>query len=196
MMTNPDRRRMLQILLAAGLLPLGTAGNVLAEPDFIPNAGGAGPEHDFDFFLGSWKVSHRRLKVRLANNNDWEEFDGATECRPLLGGTANLNDSIVNRPGGSYRGLGLRAYDRKTSTWADWYLSTRNPSTIDIPGIGRFSNGVGTFLSDDRHDGKPIKVRGLWSRITPDSLQWEQAFSPDRGKTWETNWVMRYARIA
>lgn len=187
---------MLQILLAAGVLPLGTAGNVFAEDSKTTGTGGAGSEHDFDFFLGSWKVSHRRLKVRLANNNDWEEFGGATECRPLLGGTANLNDSIVNRPGGSYRGLGLRAYDAKTSTWADWYLSTRNPTTIDVPGIGRFANGVGTFLSDDTHDGKLVKVRGLWSHITPNSLQWEQAFSPDGGKTWETNWVMRYTRIA
>ncbi|TJV23098.1 MAG: DUF1579 domain-containing protein, partial [Mesorhizobium sp.] len=23
---------------------------------------------------------------------------------------------------------------------------------------------------------------------------WEQAFSPDGGKTWETNWIMDFAR--
>lgn len=73
-------------------------------------------------------------------------------------------------------------------------LDARDPHRIDVPIIGRFQDGIGTFVSDDTFRDRPIKVRGLWSRITPTSLQWEQAFSPDGGKTWETNWVMRYTR--
>ena len=197
MTDDPDRRRMLQLSLAAipALMVLGAADSAFATYGVKP-ATGAGPEHDFDFFFGAWRIRHRRLKERLANNHEWEEFDGATTCRSLLGGLANINDNIINRPSGAYRGLGLRAFDAKTNTWADWWLDGRNPTRIDVPGIGRFANGVGTFLSDDTFDGKPIKVRGLWSHITRSSLQWEQAFSPDNGKTWETNWVMRYKRIA
>jgi len=26
--------------------------------------------HGFDFFMGSWRVHHRRLKERLANNHE------------------------------------------------------------------------------------------------------------------------------
>ena len=62
--------------------------------------------------------------------------------------------------------------------------------------IGGFAHGVGTFLADNSHDGKPIKVRFLWSRITPHSCRWEQAFSPDGGTNWETNWTMDFARMA
>jgi hypothetical protein len=29
-------------------------------------------------------------------------------------------------------------------------------------------------------------------RITPDSARFEQTFSDDEGKTWETNWVMTF----
>jgi hypothetical protein len=58
------------------------------------------------------------------------------------------------------------------------------------------ADGVGTFLSDDTLDGKPIKVRGLFSPLSPTLAQWEQAYSADNGKTWETNWVMRYIRTA
>jgi hypothetical protein len=37
-------------------------------------------------------------------------------------------------------------------------------------------------------------VRFIWTRgPTP---RWEQAFSEDGGRTWETNWVMDYTRIA
>lgn len=192
---DPNRRLMMQLSLLAAAstaLPLGKA--------FAQSTGIAAPANgaarDFDFFIGSWAVRHRRLKKRLANNHDWEEFDGSCRVRSLLGGLANIDDSVVNLPGGAYRGIGLRAFDTQTGSWADWWLDGRNPHKIDVPIIGTFANGVGTFLSDDTFENKPIKVRGLWSKIAPKSLQWEQAFSPDGGKTWETNWVMRYARTA
>jgi hypothetical protein len=31
---------------------------------------------------------------------------------------------------------------------------------------------------------------------TPDSCRWEQAYSADGGKTWETNWIMEFTRQA
>lgn len=197
MTDNFDRRRLIQLSLATiPSLTLGKVSSAWAEKAAQPAAGGTGPEHDFDFFLGTWHVKHRRLKKRLANNNEWEEYDGSTHCQSILGGIANMNDSIGNRSTGSYRGLGLRAFDAKTNSWADWYLDGRDPTKIDVPGIGRFHNGVGTFLSDDTFEGKPIKVRGIFSPLTADSMQWEQAFSPDGGKTWETNLVLRYTRTA
>jgi hypothetical protein len=61
--------------------------------------------------------------------------------------------------------------------------------------MGNFQNGVGTFEGDDTFRGKPIKVRFTWSRITPNAAHWEQAFSPDDGKSWETNWEMDLTRV-
>jgi hypothetical protein len=34
-----------------------------------------------------------------------------------------------------------------------------------------------------------------WSKITADSCQWEQAFSEDSAKTWETNSIWEFVRI-
>ncbi len=191
---DPTRRLTMRMPLLAAVsaaLPLGEA---IAGPA-AANASAAGASGDFDFFIGAWTVKHRRLKKRLANNHDWEEFDGTCRCWSLLGGMANIDDSVVNLPGGAYRGVGLRAFDAKTGSWADWWLDGRNPHKIDVPIIGTFADGVGTFLSDDTFENKPIKVRGMFSKVTPTSLQWEQAFSPDGGESWETNWVMRYTRI-
>ena len=36
--------------------------------------------------------------------------------------------------------------------------------------------------------------RAPWSIVTKDALRWEQAFSPDAGSTWETNWTMDFTR--
>ena len=57
---------------------------------------------------------------------------------------------------------------------------------------GRFENGVGTFYSDSTLDGKPIKVRFIWSGTTNGKPHWEQAYSEDDGKTWAVNWVMDF----
>jgi hypothetical protein len=59
---------------------------------------------------------------------------------------------------------------------------------------GRFENGVGSFYSDGEINGKPVRTRFLWSQITATTARWEQAFSYDAGKTWDTNWVMQFKR--
>ena len=185
---NAKRRRLMQLALAAlPTLALGAEAQTHVD---------SGISHDFDFFFGAWRVRHRRLKRRLVNANDWEEFDGVTKCQPLLGGLANLNDSLVQRPSGVSRGMGLRAFEAATQTWRDWYLDARDPTRIEVHGVGRFEHGVATFYADDAYEGRAIKVRGVWSNITLDSFQWEQAFSSDGGRTWETNYVMQQTRTA
>ena len=35
-------------------------------------------------------------------------------------------------------------------------------------------------------------MRFVWSGVTTPAPRWEQAFSDDGGRTWETNWVMDF----
>jgi hypothetical protein len=152
--------------------------------------------HDFDFLMGEWQVHHRRLKERLAGSQDWLEFNGTLSARPVLGGWGNADDNVLDMPGGAYRAVGLRAFDAKTGLWAIWWLDGRTPeASLEPPVKGRFEQGVGTFYADDTFAGKPIRVRFMWSHITPNSCRWEQAFSPDGGRTWETNWTMEFRRV-
>ena len=60
--------------------------------------------------------------------------------------------------------------------------------------FGTFDGDVGTFEGEDVFKGRPILVRFTWSGVTTETPRWEQAFSDDGGKTWETNWVMDFAR--
>ncbi len=152
------------------------------------------PASDFDFEFGAWTVHHRRLKQRLAHSDDWEDFTGTAAVQPILGGNGNLEDNLVNFPGGAYRAIALRSYDAVTGTWAIWWLDARHPHHLDVPVIGRFADGRGEFTADDSFEGKPIKVRFLWLDTQTPEPKWEQAFSPDGGATWETNWTMRFVR--
>ena len=147
--------------------------------------------HDFDFEFGNWDVHHR---VKRASG-EWFEFDGTANDRPLLAGLGNVEDNLFHRAEGDTRGVALRAYDPATATWAIWWVDSRAPhSALDPPVKGRFEKGVGNFYSDGEMNGKPVRTRFTWSQITLSSARWEQAFSYDAGKTWETNWVMEFRR--
>jgi len=158
-----------------------------------PSAAGL---RDFDFLVGEWKVRHRRLKERLANNHEWIEFDGTSTSWKVMDGAALVDDNVLELPTGPYCAAGLRAFDANSGQWSIWWLDGRTPlGPLDPPVRGGFRDGVGTFLADEEFRGNPIKVRFQWSRITPASARWEQAFSPDGGVTWETNWEMDFTRV-
>jgi len=154
-----------------------------------------GSPSDFEFEFGDWRVAHRRLNGRLVHSNEWEEFGGTCSTRPILGGAGNLEDNVIDIPSGSYRAIALRAFNPATRTWAMWWLDGRSPHSLDTPVIGGFTDGVGAFYAEDTLDGRPIRIRFIWSKTSEASPQWEQAFSADGGATWETNWVMRFTRV-
>jgi hypothetical protein len=142
--------------------------------------------NDFDFLIGSWDIANRRLREPLAGCTDWYEFPATSVAVRLLGGMANLDE--MSMPTLGFSGVTLRLFNPEREEWSLYWISSRNPH-IDTPVVGRFIDGVGTFFGDDTHDGRPIRVRFLWSQITPTSAHWEQAFSEDGEKTWETNWM-------
>jgi hypothetical protein len=147
---------------------------------------------DFDFFIGDWNVAHRRLKERLRGSNDWDEFAGTTLTRQTLGGMGNCDDNFLDLPGDPYYAMTVRTFDPASQKWSIWWLDGRSPTTLDVPMKGEFIDGVGTFFARDTLRGEPIVVRFLW-RVKPDGTpRWEQAFSGDDGKTWETNWTMEF----
>jgi hypothetical protein len=148
---------------------------------------------DFDFLIGNWKVHHRKLKERLKTCTEWEEFDGNTVDRKILNGIGNMDDNIIHTKTGLVHAISLRLFNPISKEWSI-YWSTDITGTLDIPMIGGFNDGRGEFYSQEVFEGRHIYNRFIWSKITKTSCQWEQAFSEDGGKTWETNWVMEFER--
>ena len=149
---------------------------------------------DFDFVIGDWFVKHRRLKARLANCNEWVEFGGKMSTQKILGGFGNIEDNILQLPDEEVRAIALRSYDRTTKSWSIWWLDGRFPGQMDIPVVGKFVDGIGTFFANDTFQEIPIVVRFVWRQINKDQLHWDQAFSADAGESWETNWTMEFRR--
>jgi len=155
--------------------------------------GGRDPQRDFDFIIGNWKVHNRRLKQRLKGSNSWEEFEGASVARKIWGGAGNVDEYEADSPSGRIQGMTVRLYNPKSQQWSIYWANSAS-GVLETPMIGSFKDGRGEFYDQEFFEGKSIYVRFIWSNITGASARWEQAFSADGGKTWETNWVMELTR--
>jgi hypothetical protein len=150
--------------------------------------------HDFDFLIGSWKVHHRTLKKRLHASTEWVEFEGDMVSRKILNGLGVLDENLIRTKNGPVQAMALRLFNPVAKEWSI-YWSTDQTGILDVPVIGGFQEGHGEFYSQEVFEGRHIYSRFIWSRITANSAQWEQAFSEDGGKTWETNWIMEFKRV-
>lgn len=150
---------------------------------------------DFDFIIGDWLVKHKRLNARLSNCTEWTEFVGQSSTTKILGGFGNLEDNVLQFPDGAFRAVALRSYCAEKRTWTIWWLDGRNPTQLDKPVTGSFSNNIGLFFADDVLNGEMIRVRFTWIASTGKNPRWEQAFSKDVGATWETNWEMEFVPV-
>ena len=148
---------------------------------------------DFDFWFGSWDVRNRWLRRRLAGSDDWEEFDATVVARPLLDGVGNEDEFRTDHAGG-FIGMSFRFFDPERRRWSIYWADSRRPGELDPPVFGTFSGDIGLFEGEDVHRGRPILVRFSWSGVTTPTPRWEQAFSDDGGRTWESNWVMDFTR--
>ncbi len=151
-----------------------------------------GTAHDFDFWMGRWNVHNRRLRERLKGSTTWDEFEATCVARPLAGGLGNEDEYRTDFAGG-FVGLAFRIFNPSTRQWSIYWADSRT-GALEPPVVGSFTGGTGVFEGADTFEGRPIRVRFIWSRADTASPRWEQAFSADGGRTWETNWVMEMTR--
>jgi hypothetical protein len=174
--------------------PAASAGNVGATGTTLPpgySLAHTGDVHDFDFLVGGWTATQRRLKVRGIGSSDWDEFP-AVECLTLyLGGLATVDELYM--PTKKRAGLTLRTFNVEKRQWSIYWVSNATGQLDPVPTVGGFDGNRGEFYAEDQEDGRPIKVRYSWNKLDNDHARWEQAYSYDN-KTWETNWTADFSR--
>lgn len=175
--------------VAAG--PVNSADNTgaAAPPGYSMTV--TGTTHDFDYFVGGWTTQQRRLKARGVGSKEWDEFPG-TLCMALyLDGLATVDELYMPKTGRA--GLTLRTFDVEKHQWSIYWVSSATGKLDPIPVVGGFKGDRGEFYAADEDNGRPIKVRYVWTKSDHDHARWEQAFSYDN-RTWETNWVSDFVR--
>ena len=162
-------------------------------------------QHDFDFEIGTWKTHFTRLVHPLTGSRTWLTYDGTTTVTKVWNGHANLVELVADGPDGHFEGLNLRLYNPEGRQWSLNYSNVRS-GTLSQPTVGEFRNGRGEFYDQEMLNGRAILVRFVITNVTrnscfvisttaPNVCRFEQSFSDDGGKTWETNWIATDTRI-
>jgi hypothetical protein len=185
------RRATARLLLGVALVPIFAACTTSTSSGSTASA--AAPalrdgSHDFDGEFGTWKTTLRRLVNPLSASPRWVDYEGTTLVSKVWGGRANLVELTVDGPAGRLEGLSLRLYDPQTRRWSLNFASPRGGG-MATPTVGGFDGDRGEFYADETFDGRPIRVRFVITRLSPDAWRFEQAFSADGGRTWEINWI-------
>lgn len=165
-----------------------------AAPQAAPGTASRDGQHDFDWEIGTWKTELRRLAKPLSGSSEWIEYAGTSVVSKVLDGHANLVELRVKGNAGTIEGTSLRLYNPQARQWSLNYASVRG-GTLTKPMFGAFHDGRGEFFGQDDFDGRAILVRFIISGVTADSAHFEQAYSDDGGRTWETNWIATDTRL-
>jgi hypothetical protein len=165
-----------------------------AAPKTLSNGAPRDGQHDFDFEFGTWKTHLKLLSHPLTGSTSWIEYDGATVVRKVWDGRANLVELEVDGAHGHIEALSMRLYHPDSRQWS-LHFANSSDGMIGVPTVGEFKNGRGEFFDQEMIGGKATLVRFVISDITRNSCRFEQAFSPDGGKTWETNWIATDERV-
>ncbi len=188
-----DLRRLGIGILAAGLC-LASAGLAAAQ---APTAAAGPPrdgQHDFDFHIGAWKTHIRSLQHPLTGSTSWVEYDGTLVARKVWDGRAQLEELVADGAGRHIEDLLLFLYNPQTGQWS-LNPAASGDGAMGQTLIGEFRNGRGEFYDQEPAlHGRSVLVRQVWSDITPTTHHFEQAFSNDGGRTWETNFVANLTR--
>ena len=157
--------------------------------------GDDGDQHDFDFLMGrEWRVENRVLE-EVGGNDEWDSFVGVLrDAKPILGASVRSTASRPRAEVATSHATSIRIYDPNEATWRIyWTDSFGYRVTPQVEGT--FVNAVGTFLGEERFNGRMVKMRFLWSDTQEHEPLWEQAYFRERTGEWETNWTMRFVPL-
>jgi len=161
----------------------------LAQQPATPHNG----QHDFDFNFGKWRTHIQSLQHPLSGSTTWVKLEGTVTVRKVWDGRASLEEIEADGPAGHFEGTTLFLYNPKSHQWSQTFANSETGS-LEIPAIGEFKNRRGEFYSQEVYNGRAVLVRGIWSEIKTDTHRFEQAYSDDGGKTWETNFIANLER--
>jgi hypothetical protein len=102
------------------------------ELDIQPSA--TSSANDFDFLIGKWKLSDKKLKSRLTKSTDWISFESTVEMKKFLNGIGNMDIYRTTVDGKPFKGVALRLFNPRTRLWSIYWADS-NVGVLDPPAM-------------------------------------------------------------
>ena len=135
-----------------------------------------------------------QLRRPFSDSREWFACDGTSSVRPFWGGSADIEDDDLRCPAQHIVSVAVRLYDPIMHSWT-LYSGTQKRGLALPPMAGKFgADGAGDFFGPDTFDGRPIVARYRWTQHNGNPHV-EEAFSTDKGTTWQTVRLIDYKRV-
>ena len=144
--------------------------------------------HDFDWDYGTWKTHQKRRLHPLTGSTTWVEYSGTDVVRKIWDG-ANSGTIEADGPAGHLEIFSVRLYNPDSHQWSVDFTNSAT-GAFSQPLFGEFKDGRADLYDQEPYNGRMIMVRFSVFDITATTCHFEQAFSDDGGKTWETNFIV------
>jgi hypothetical protein len=162
--------------------------------DLVIAASLTSSKEDFDFYVGKWKVNNKKLKTRFNQCTEWLDFVTYTTMYKTLNGYGNIDHNYTSIEGVPFEGMSIRFFNPASKLWSIHWADT-NTLAIDKPTVGSFDNDFGHFFAQYPVDGKDVVIIYRWDIRDRSKPIWSQAFSDDKGLSWEWNWYMYFEKV-
>lgn len=178
--------------LRAPLMPIGMFALVSLGAS-VAGATSHDGRGDFDFNLGTWHTHLTRKLHPLSSDAATIALDGSVTFNKIWDGTALYEEIEADGPAGHWEGMTVFLYNPRSHQWSQRFASSAN-GQLQPATIGAFAAGIGRLYAQDSLHGRSILVRGIWSEIRPTSHMYQEAYSEDGGRSWDTIITARLTR--
>lgn len=136
----------------------------------------------FDFWLGTWDISWVDAKGNQLRgvNTITKTFNGCV-----------IEENFNGRGTPAYLGRSHSMFDRVSRKWKQTWVDNAG-AYLDL--TGEFADGKMILTREFLLNGKKIMQRMTFLNIEKSGFDWLWERSDDEGKTWKTNWKLRYSR--
>lgn len=138
----------------------------------------------FDFWIGEWDLT-------------WTDPDGSigtgmNSITKILDGTV-IREEFTGLTGQNkgFKGISVSVLDSRSGRWKQTWVDNQNAY---IPLTGGADGDERYFENEFMQNGKPVKTKMVFRKITRDSFIWDWKRSTDGGAAWTVQWSINYKR--
>ena len=138
--------------------------------------------HQFDFWLGKWKVEWQ--------NTDSTIVEGTNNVKSILGSCV-IEENFSGKPGVDFMGKSFSVYNPAKQIWEQTWVDDQGGYMVFTGGMENNKMILSRKIS--RND-KELIQRMVFYNISKDDFYWNWESSEDNGVSWKVNWKLTYTR--
>ena len=139
--------------------------------------------HQFDFWIGKWKVEWL--------SPDSTKAEGTNVVQTILS-CCVIEENFNGNPGVNFIGKSFSVYNPAKEIWQQTWVDDQGGYMVFTGGMN--NNKMILSRKINRND-KEIIQRMVFYNISKDEFYWNWESSEDDGATWKLNWKIHYTKL-